>query len=168
MGTTRQTPAIDPGCSHLADPRAVGIPRNINVCELWPLVVGLKRWGPHFTNFRLHLITDNMQVLAMVNTGRSCNPTCMSWLREMFWLCFIWNIDIFATYIRSEDNILADALSRASYTGMPTKCLKLLQDSNMCCSSVCRTIMDSPCPSPEDSSRISPCSLHQEGSALSS
>ena len=133
---------FDQGCSHLTSAPTAGIARNINVCELWPIVVGLKRWGSHFRNFRLHLITDNMQVLAMINTGRSCNRTCMSWLRELFWMCFIWNLDIFATYIRSEDNVLADALSRVSYTGVSTKCTSFRTESNMCCSSISRTLVE--------------------------
>ena len=157
------TPPIDPGCGHLSAPPEAGVPRNINVCELWPLVVGLKRWGPHFANFRVHLITDNMQVLAMINTGRSCNRICMSWLRELFWLCFIWNFDIFATYIKSEDNVLADALSRVSYSGVPEKCLNLLQSSNMCCSSYSRTDVDSSHQTPRGPPRISNGGLHKEG-----
>ena len=112
------------GCSHLVSPPSYsGSKPNINVYELWPLVIGLKRWGSYYTNSRIHFITDNMQVLAMINTGRSANPTCMSWLREMFWLCFILNIDVFASYIPSADNVLADALSRLSYPGMVSKCL---------------------------------------------
>ena len=129
------------GCSHLTEPPSVSLNKpNINVYELWPLVAALQRWGHFFKNSRLHFVTDNMQVLAMVNTGRSANRTCMTWLREMFWLCFIMNIDIFATYIRSADNVLADALSRVSYTGMVTKCFDLLAFNNMCCSSSTRAI----------------------------
>ena len=123
------------GCSHLSPPPEVSLARpNINVYELWPLVVGLKRWAHFYENSRLHFITDNMQVLAMINTGRSSNPVCMSWLREMFWVCFINNIDIFATYIPSADNVLADALSRVSYPGVSAKCLAELDYNNMCCS----------------------------------
>ena len=74
-----------------------------------------------------------MQVLAMINTGRSKNKLCMSWLRELFWVCFIHNIDLFATYIKSEDNVLADHLSRLPYKGYVAKCIQSLQDYNMCC-----------------------------------
>ena len=107
---------------------------NINVYELWPVLVGLRRWGPKFNNKKLHIVTDNMQVLAMVNTGRSANHLCMEWLRELFWLCFIFNIELWASYIRSEDNILADNLSRLPYRGYVEKCEISLNDNNMCCS----------------------------------
>ena len=72
-------------CNHLASPPVFEeVPKHINVYELWPVVIGLKRCAPFFRNSRIHVLTDNMQVLAMLNTGRSYNKTCMSWLREIF------------------------------------------------------------------------------------
>ena len=107
--------------------------RNINVYELWPVLVGLRRWAYLYKNTRVNAITDNMQVLAMLNTGRSKNKLCMEWLREIFWLCFIHNIEIFATYIRSADNVLADQLSRLDYKNVPNACTRTLLENNMCC-----------------------------------
>ena len=72
-----------------------------------------------------------MQVLAMVNTGRSKNKLCMDWLRELFWTCFIFNIELHATYIRSKDNVLADDLSRLPYKGVVDRCSKNLVAYNM-------------------------------------
>ena len=118
LWTPVMPPPISLGCGHLEPPPDIKLSRNITVYELWPLVVGLRRWGKHFANSKLHFITDNMQVLVMINTGHSANKQCMAWLREMFWLCFIWNLDICATYIRSADNVLADALSRLPYSGV--------------------------------------------------
>ena len=128
------------GCSHVTDPPSYNsCGRNINVCELWPVVAGLHRWAPAYRGTLIHVITDNMQVLAMINTGRSSNKTCMTWLRELFWICFVNNTDMFATYVKSEDNVLADALSRAAYPGITRKCADLLLEFNMCCSSSYRT-----------------------------
>ena len=127
-------PNFNMGCSHLCEPPVFDAPpRNINVLELWPVVVGLRRWGQFFKNSYVHVITDNMQVLAMLCTGRSVNKLCMSWLREIFWMCFIFNIDISPSYIKSADNHLADALSRLPYPGAPATCVSLLSDLNMCC-----------------------------------
>ena len=76
-------PEFDGGCSHLSQPPCFEqLKPNINIYELWPFVLALKHWGPFFKNPRLHLITDNMQVLAMINTGRSTNRTCMAWIRD--------------------------------------------------------------------------------------
>ena len=147
------------GCSHLAAPPTFDhVPKNINVYELWSVVAALHRWAPSYKNSCLHVITDNMQVLAMLNTGRSANKTCMTWLRELYWICFVNNIDIFATYIKSSENILADALSRAAYPGMVAKCSQLLIDTNMCCSSPSRQGL----PSTEASSETPPQSGYGE------
>ena len=151
------------GCSHHSEPPIFDkAPRNINVLELWPVVVGLRRWGPYFRNCYLHVISDNMQVLAMLCTGRSCNKLCMSWLREIFWMCFIWNIDVSPSYIKSADNHLADALSRLSYRGVPDSCTTILDSLNMCCSSPSRTFPSLPNQAPETAAGCSPCGLHQD------
>ena len=128
----------DKGCGHQVEPPVLDNlfvhEGNINVYELYPVLMGLKRWAKSYSNTRVHCITDNMQVLAMINTGRSKNKLCMEWLREIFWICFIHNIEIYATYIKSKDNILADQLSRLLYKGMQDKCTITLHENNMCCS----------------------------------
>ena len=147
---------FDFGCSHLeSGPSFDSAPRNINVLELWPVILGIRRWGPYFKNCFVHVVTDNMQVLALLCTGRSSNKLCMSWLRELFWMCFIWNIDIKASYIKSADNHLADALSRLPYSGVTPLCVQLLSNLNMCCSSPDRCI---PAPAEETTEDPSRCS----------
>ena len=67
----------------------VGSQQNINVLELFAIVVGLRRWGQHLRDTQIQVVTDNTQAMYMVNTGRSSNKACMSLLREIFWLCYI-------------------------------------------------------------------------------
>ena len=126
---------FSPGSDHWESPPEcadfVVHKRNINVYELWPVLVGLRRWASRYKNTRLNAVTDNMQVLAMLNTGRSKNKLCMEWLREIFWICFIHNIEIYSTYIKSADNTLADQLSRLDYKNVPNKCRVSLQEFDM-------------------------------------
>lgn len=63
-------------------------------------------------NCRVLCETDNLKVLHMLKSGRSVIITCMYWLRELFWICLIYNIVICPVYIPSEDNVLADLLYR--------------------------------------------------------
>ena len=155
------------GCGHITPPPSFNVPpKNINVYELWPVVAGIHRWAPLYRNTCLHVVTDNMQVLAMLNTGRSANRTCMTWLREIFWTCFVNNMDIFATYIKSSDNVLADALSRAAYTGIPAKCASLLTEFNMCCSSVSSSLPSTPEITPTTPTARLACRFNQEISSL--
>ena len=156
------------GCSHLCDPPVFdSAPKNINVLELWPVIIGIRRWGALFRNCYVHVVTDNMQVLAMLCTGRSANKLCMSWLRELFWMCFIWNIDISPSYIKSADNHLADGLSRLPYRGTPHTCINLLRDLNMCCSSPDRFVASPAEETPEDPTGRCPRRVNQEFQEMS-
>ena len=93
----------------LSDHTLNSIRKNINVLEFYAVLVGLNRWGPHLKDSMIQVVTDNTQVMFMVNTGRSANKTCMSMLREIFWLCFIFNVELYAMYINTKDNQFADA-----------------------------------------------------------
>ena len=75
---------------------------NINVLELWPIVLGLQRWSKSLSNKSLLLFTDNTQVMHMLINGRSSKKMCMAWIREIFWVCIIHNIDCYLdTLIRN-------------------------------------------------------------------
>ena len=85
---------------------------NINILELWPVIVAAQRWGRYWQGKKVHFLTDNTQVLQMINTGRSASIECMFWIRELFWLSFIYNFHAVASHIGTQDNIVPDHLSR--------------------------------------------------------
>lgn len=85
---------------------------NINVLELWPVLAGVRRWGHLWSDRTVVFITDNTQVLAAINSGRSKNKTSMAWLRLIFWASVKHNFDIQSVYINTRDNIVCDSLSR--------------------------------------------------------
>lgn len=85
---------------------------NINVKELWPVLAAIHRWGESWRNSYVLLHTDNTQVLNMVSSGRSKNTQAMQLLRELFWCCAVYKIDLRAAYISTSTNIFADKLSR--------------------------------------------------------
>ena len=107
--------------------------RNINVLELWPIVVGLKRWAQKLRNKTLTLFTDNTQVMHMLIKGSSTNPICMSWIREIYWVCVFNNIELRPKYINTHNNLVADTLSRLEYFSCAAEIEKLLGGSNLCC-----------------------------------
>ena len=88
---------------------------NINVLELWPIVVGLNRRALHLRNKSLFVFTDNTQVMFMLLHGNSVNATCCRWIREIFWLTAIFNINIIPKYINTNSHLVADTLSRLLY-----------------------------------------------------
>lgn len=87
---------------------------NINELDLYPVVVVIKRWLHLFKNYRVNVVTENLQVYHMLLPGRSKNLTCMAWLRKLFWIVVIHGMELQQIHIRSEDNVIADTLSRLS------------------------------------------------------
>lgn len=60
--------ADPPQCSHIG-PRPdclVDDSTNINVLELWPVLVGLKRWGRLFEGRSVQVLVDNTQVMHLL------------------------------------------------------------------------------------------------------
>lgn len=81
---------FDSDCGHLCpiSPNLSAADRvNINVLELWPVVMGIRRWGHAMVGKLVNVVVDNLQVLYMIKTGRSVNAQCMEWLRDLFWDC---------------------------------------------------------------------------------
>ena len=118
--------AGDPGCSV----------ENINVLEMWPILQGARRWSSGWRDRSVVVVTDNTQVMCAINTGRSVNKVIMRWLRELFWLSITNNFELGAVYIRTDDNVICDSLSRLD----KIKCIARIRDSDpmgyMCCCNV--------------------------------
>ena len=108
-------------------------PSNINELELWPIVVGLKRWAVLLRDQSLNVFTDNTQVMFMLINANSINPTCRSWLKEIYWLCAVYNITLCPKYISTKSNLVADTLSRLPYYQTNSKLKEYLTGSDLCC-----------------------------------
>lgn len=74
----------------------------INILELWPVLCAIRRLGPQL------IISRWWEWL----TSRSV--TIMNWIRELFWLCFVFYVHLVAVNFKSSENITADMLCRLS------------------------------------------------------
>lgn len=122
-------------CSHVVDPPGFDNVAGscINIKELWPVIAAFQRWGHHWSNSGVLLSTDNTQVESMVITGRSRNVIAMSLIRELFWICSIYNIDLRVRHIKTGDNNLADRLSRLDRNPCNVNVYGLPLTFNACC-----------------------------------
>lgn len=102
---------------------------NVNLWELIAVWQALVRVAESSRNAHLLVMTDNTQVVAMVNGTASVNESCLELLREIFWLSAIHNVYVTARYIPGIQNIIADKLSRLPVLGYFPDVCKLL-----CCS----------------------------------
>ena len=107
---------------------------NINVLELWPVLVAVKRWGESWDNKTICMVTDNTQVMAALRTGRSKNTTSMAWLRKIFWESVTRNFQIRSVYIKSADNVICDSLSRLDKKSSATRLIEADPGGYLCCS----------------------------------
>ena len=105
---------------------------NINILELWPIVIAAKRWGSSWKDKKVRVLTDNTQVLSMINTGRSSSVRCMFWIRELFWLSFLYNFHLVASHIGTHDNVIPDYLSRL-FSSVPVHSPPSSLTSSLCC-----------------------------------
>ena len=104
---------------------------DINLRELWPVIASARRWGSQWSGLKIRVKTDNTQVQTMINTGRSTSVRCMWWIRELFWLSFIFNFHIVSVRVSSEDNVLPDYLSRLFSRKCPNQPIFLTEA--LCC-----------------------------------
>ena len=85
---------------------------SIEYLELFALVAGVLAWVERYCNRRIVLFCDNKSVCAMVNSTTSSCRNCMVLIRILVLHCMVNNVRVFAKYIKSKQNRIADLLSR--------------------------------------------------------
>ena len=84
---------------------------SIEYLELAALCIGIITWGQLLKNCRIIIFCDNQAVCSMVNNATSKCSNCMVLLWLLITDNLINNRRMSVWYVRSKDNILADALS---------------------------------------------------------
>ena len=85
---------------------------SIEFQELFAICASVLCWACKFRNKRICLFCDNTSVVSMINNTSSSCKNCMTLIRKMVLVCMDLNVRIFAKYVRTAENKLADALSR--------------------------------------------------------
>lgn len=85
---------------------------SINFLELYALVCGVLVWLDRLHNKRIKVFCDNQSVVCMVNNNSSSCKQCMILIRTLVLASIQANCRIFAEWIPTKQNTLADALSR--------------------------------------------------------
>ena len=88
---------------------------SIAYLELYALVVAVFAWQDLLSNRRIAVYCDNSSVKDMVNNTTSNCKQCMALIRMLVLNNLIHNRRIFVKHIRTDLNILADALSREKF-----------------------------------------------------
>jgi hypothetical protein len=84
----------------------------ITVLEFGPIIFGLATWALSFSNACIHVKTDNLALVSVINKQTSPDPSIMFLVRKMMELLLRHNILLSASHIDGRTNVKADALSR--------------------------------------------------------
>ena len=98
---------------------------NIAVRELYPILVLVKLFGHLWENHHIIFHCDNQAIVSCLNKHTAKDKNIMSLLRPLILQLMIYNIKFQSVYVKSCDNVLADAISRFQETP------QLLEDYGM-------------------------------------
>ena len=85
---------------------------SIKYLELYASTAGVLAWLHNFTDKHIVIFCDNHSVINMVNNTSSSCRNCMVLIRKIVLHCLIWNVKIFAKFVPTKLNAIADSLSR--------------------------------------------------------
>ena len=88
----------------------------INYKEVLALLPAVTKWSPYFAGKHLHVYSDNICAVNIVNKGSCKHPLVMEALRQVFWYSVLYNFRITCHYYPGVRNVLADAVSRMHET----------------------------------------------------
>jgi hypothetical protein len=89
---------------------------DIAAKELVPVVVAAALWGPAWSGMHIQFHSDNMAMVAVLNTRTAKTPLLMHLLRCFSFYCAQYGIHFTASHIPGAANTTADALSRNNLT----------------------------------------------------
>ena len=85
---------------------------SIAYLELVAVAAAMLTWAERFQNKRIILHCDNMSVVQMINNTTSVCKNCMILIRKLVLHSMYNNLRVYAKYIPTKKNYLADSLSR--------------------------------------------------------
>lgn len=84
---------------------------HINYLELFAVYWALTKWGSRLHGMTIPMWVDNTAAIAMSNQFKG-TQVHVRLLKQILALCVTFNVRIYARYINTKDNVLADLLSR--------------------------------------------------------
>ena len=96
--------------SQLVPQHLLGLP--IHILEFWAVIVSCKLWGEKWTGQVIQIFTDNDSVADVITYEKPRDPEMLSLLREFIYIVCEKKFIPVLRKISSEDNILADHISR--------------------------------------------------------
>ena len=88
---------------------------SIQYLELYAVTASVLLWVHKVKNRRIKLYCDNKSAVDMINGNTSSCKNCMVLIRIIVLESMKFNVRIYAEHVKTDDNFLADALSRFQF-----------------------------------------------------
>ena len=88
---------------------------NITILELFPILLSVVLFKDVFTNKRVHIHTDNKDLISVISKKTSKEKEIMPLVRELVLQTMNFNVILKPTHIRGQHNGVCDALSRSQF-----------------------------------------------------
>ena len=88
---------------------------SIEFLELFAVAAGILQWAHQLQGCRVVMFCDNTSVVEMINKSTSGCKHCMNLVRLIMLESLKHQVRFFATYIRTDKNVLADSFSRLQF-----------------------------------------------------
>ena len=85
---------------------------DINVKELYAIVIAFDLWGEYFTNQQIRFFSDNATICGLWRTHSVRSTNILKLLRHLFFKALSINCNIILTHIPGKFNVIADRCSR--------------------------------------------------------
>ena len=85
---------------------------HINLKELFVVLLSAWKWASVWSGRQIIVYTDNQATMYAINKGSMKHKLGNLFVREILWLSAVYNFTITARYVRSKNNVVADAMSR--------------------------------------------------------
>lgn len=89
--------------------------RDMSFLEMVPVLLSLYLWGTRIANRRIVFYIDNMALVQVINKQSAKSKRLMRLIRPFILICMRLNIIFKASHISSQQNIIADAISRQQW-----------------------------------------------------
>ena len=89
---------------------------SIQYLELYALTAGVLSWLHRFHDKRIIIFCDNQSMVGMINKMTSACRNCMVLIHKIVLHCLIYNGRLFAKFVSTKQNSIADISSRFQET----------------------------------------------------
>ena len=88
---------------------------SITQVEMYNVLITVKLWAPLWRDKDVRIRCDNESAVTVCNTGKTKDPFLSIYIRQLWFTCAQFNVDLKVRHIQGIHNVVTDALSRHKF-----------------------------------------------------